>query len=59
VSASFELSDKLLRARDFQDVLRIQTEFFQTQLRTLSEQGKDLGATVEKEVSNVVKVPIK
>jgi len=60
VAASFELSDKLLRAKDFQDVLRIQTEFFQTQLRTLTEQSKALGATAEKEVSNVVKVvPIK
>src|ERR1019366_4536879 len=32
VAASFGLSDKLLRAKDLQDVLRIQTEVFQTQL---------------------------
>src|SRR5258707_8258879 len=33
VAASFELSDKILRAKDLQDVLRIQTEFFQKQLQ--------------------------
>ena len=43
VAASFELSDKLLRAKDFPDVLHIQTEFFQTQLRALTEQSKALG----------------
>jgi hypothetical protein len=42
VAASFELSDKLLRARDLKDVLRIQTDFFQTQLRALTEQSRDL-----------------
>src|SRR5579863_5292599 len=41
VAASFGLSDKLLRAKDFQDVVRIQTEFFQTQLRALTEKSKD------------------
>jgi hypothetical protein len=42
VAASFELSDKLLRAKDLQDVLHIQTDFFQTQLRALTEQSRDI-----------------
>ena len=42
VAASFELSDKLLRAKNLQDVLRIQTNFFQTQLRALTQQSRDL-----------------
>lgn len=41
VAASFELSDKLLRAKDLQDVLRIQTNFFQTQLRALTQQSRE------------------
>jgi hypothetical protein len=45
VAASFELSDKILRAKDLQDVLRIQTEFFQKQLQALTEQSKDLSKT--------------
>ena len=52
VAASFGLSDKLLRAKDFQDVLRIQTEFFQTQ-------SKDLCGTATKAASDVTHVPIK
>jgi hypothetical protein len=59
VAASFGLSDKLLRAKDFQDVLRIQTEFFQTQLKALTEQSKDLCGTASKAASDVTHVPIK
>jgi len=59
VAASFGLSDKLLHAKDFQDVLHIQTEFFQTQLQTLTEQSKELCGTATKAASNVTRVPIK
>ena len=59
VAASFQLSDKLLRAKDFQDVLRIQTEFFQTQLRALTEQSKDLSEAATKAAPEVTRVPIK
>jgi phasin len=58
VAASFEFSDKLLRAKDFQDILRIQTEFFQTQLRALTEKGKEIGDTAAKPASEVINVPI-
>ena len=59
VAASFGLSDQLLRAKDFQDVLRIQTEFFQAQLKTLTEKSKDLCGTTAKAVSDVTRVQIK
>ena len=59
VAASFELSDKLLRAKDFQDVLRVQTEFFQTQLRALTEQSKDPGEAATKAAPDVTRVQIK
>jgi hypothetical protein len=59
VAASFQLSDKLLRAKDFQDVLRIQTEFFQTQLRALTDQSKDLSEAPTKAAPEVTRVPIK
>ena len=58
-SVAAGLSDKLLRAKDFQDVLRIQTEFFQTQLKALTEQSKDLCGTATKAASDVTHVPIK
>src|SRR5271168_3193658 len=59
VAASFGLSDKLLRAKDLQDVLRIQTEFFQTQLKALSEKSGDLCGTATKAGSDVTHVQIK
>jgi len=55
VAASFELSDKILRAKDLQDVLRIQTEFLQKQLQVLTEQSNDLG---DKKASEVVNISI-
>ena len=59
VAASFELSDKILRAKDLQDVLRIQTEFLQKQLQVLTEQSKDLGDEASKNASEVVNIPKK
>jgi hypothetical protein len=59
VAASFGLSDKLLRAKDFQDAVRIQTEFFQTQLKALTEKSKDLSGTTTKAASDVTRVQIK
>jgi hypothetical protein len=59
VAASFGLSDQLLRAKDFQDVVRIQTEFFQTQLKTLAEKSKDLCETTTEAASDVTRVQIK
>jgi phasin family protein len=59
VAASFELSEKILRAKDLQDVLRIQTEFFQKQLQALTEESKNLSETTTKAASDVIRVPIK
>ena len=59
VAASFGLSDKLLRAKDLQDVLRIQTEFFQTELEALTEQSEDLCGTATEVASDVTRIPIK
>ena len=59
VAASFGLSDKLLRAKDLQDVVRIQTEFFQMQLKALTEKSKDLSGTTTEAASDVTRVEIK
>ena len=59
VAASFELSDKILRAKDLQDVLRIQAEFFQKQLQALTEQSKDLSETTTNAASDVTRITIK
>ncbi len=52
---AFEYAQKLTKATDFQDLVRIQTEFMQTQLKTLSEQARDLGETTTKGATGTFK----
>ena len=48
VAATFELCDKLIQAKDPQDAMRIQTEFFQTQMRAMTDQAKTMGESAMK-----------
>ena len=48
VGAAFEFAQKLTQAKDLQDLVRIQTEFLQTQMKSLTEQAKDLSETATK-----------
>jgi len=40
VTATFDLGDKLIQAKDMQDAVKIQFEFFQEQMRTLTDQAR-------------------
>jgi hypothetical protein len=51
VAATFDFSERLMHAKDFQDVVRIQTEFLETQFRVLTDQAKDV---VEKTKPTVI-----
>ena len=55
VGAAFEFAQKLTQAKDLQDLVRIQTEFLQTQMKSLTEQAKDLSETATKAAT----VPLK
>ena len=46
VAANRNFMDKLLRATNFQDAFRIQVEYFQSQLRSASEEASGIGATI-------------
>ena len=48
VSATFDLSDKLIHAKDVQDALKLQSEFFQDQMRALTDQAKTMGESAMK-----------
>jgi phasin len=48
VGATFDLCDKLINAKDPQDALRIQSEFFQTQMRTMTDQARSMGEAAMK-----------
>ena len=43
VASSFEFSQKLVRAKDIQELMRLQTEFIRNQMQILTEQAKELG----------------
>jgi len=48
VTATFDLGDKLMQAKDMQDALEIQSDFFQAQMRLLTEQTKSMGESAMK-----------
>ncbi|MFI4941554.1 MAG: phasin family protein, partial [Burkholderiales bacterium] len=55
VATTFEFAEKLTRAKDFQELVQIQAEFMQTQLKTLSEQARDIGDVATKAASDAMK----
>jgi len=55
IANAFGFAEKLTQAKDFQDLVRIQTEFVQMQLKSLSEQAKDLGETATKATTDALK----
>ncbi len=55
VATSFEFAQKLAQARNVEEVVRLQTEFVQAQMRTLAEQAKELGASAVATASDAAK----
>ena len=48
IANSFEFAQKLVRAKDIQEVMALQQEYLQTQMKAMSEQAKDLGSAATK-----------
>jgi len=48
VTATFDLGDKLTQAKDMQDVLKMQSDFFQNQMRALTDQATSMGESAMK-----------
>ena len=48
VLSAFEFAQRIVQAKDIQDLVRILTEFLQSQMQVLSEQLKELGDTAAK-----------
>jgi len=55
VNATFEFVQKLGHAKDFQDVVRLQTEFVEAQLGSFNEQAKNLSETYTKAMADITK----
>jgi phasin len=43
VAKSFELAQRLVRAKDVQEVLKLQGDFIRSQMQVLTEQARELG----------------
>jgi phasin len=48
VAHSFDFAQRLVRAKDMQEIMALQQEFLQTQMKVMSEQAKDLGSAATK-----------
>ena len=46
ISSSFEFAQRLVRAKDMEEMLRLQTEFVRSQMEALNAQARELGAGV-------------
>jgi phasin len=43
VASSFEFAQQLVRAKDIQDVMKLQADYIKQQMQAFSEQAKELG----------------
>ena len=57
VTATFAFMHKLSQARDFQDVVKIQSEFLEAQMKSFNEQAKILGEVYAKAAEDSMKTP--
>ena len=57
VTATFEFVRKLSQAKNFQDIVKIQTEFMNAQLNSFNDQAKIIGEIYAKAATAVAKTP--
>ena len=48
VTATFDLGDKLIQAKDMQEAAKVQSEFFQDQMRSLTDHARSMGESAMK-----------
>jgi phasin len=55
VARSFEFAQQLVRAKDVQEVMKLQAEYVKTQLHVFTEQARELGETAGKAATDTSK----
>ena len=55
INNSFEFAQKLVRAKDIQEVMALQQEYLQSQMKAMSAQAKDLGSSATKAAMDAAK----
>ena len=58
VSTSFEFAQKLMRAKDVEEMSRLQAEFVQSQMQIFAQQAQELGQSVTRAAMGAVR-PVK
>jgi phasin len=53
VTATFDLGDKLVHAKDMQDAMKLQSEFFQDQMRALTDHAKSMSESAMKAATGI------
>ena len=48
IASTFEFAQALLRAKDLQDVLKLQADYFRRQMQMFTEQARELGESTSK-----------
>lgn len=54
VANSFDFAQKLVRAKDMQEIMALQQEFLQSQMKAMSEQAKDLGSAASRTATDAL-----
>jgi phasin len=54
VASSFEFAQQLVRAKDIQDVMKLQADYIKQQMQAFSEQAKELGESTTKAAKEAV-----
>jgi phasin len=55
IASSFEFAQKLVQAKDVQDMVRLQTEYLKAQIQTLNAQVHDIGQNAARMAAESVK----
>jgi phasin family protein len=58
MAASFEFAQQLVKAKDVQDVIRLQTEYVKAQVQALNEQTKELADTAARVAKDATSKPL-
>ena len=56
INNSFEFAQRLVRAKDIQEVMALQQEFMRQQMQAMQAQARDLGTAATKAASQSVKL---
>jgi len=55
VATSFDFAQKLVRAKDMEEMMRLQTEFVKAQMQTLADQAKELSDSASRAAMDAAK----